>query len=222
MALDQIHVSEAVAQVRRRISLAGGDHVALIAVTKTFGPDAWLMAHAAGCDGVGENYAQEVLTKSEVVPRASRLPIHFIGQLQTNKIKQMADIVDVWQSVDRASVITEIAKRVGRPDVGLFIQVNTTDEDHKGGCRPGDLAQLVKQAMNAGLLVTGLMTVGPTDADPQRTRLAFSLLRTLADEHGLAHRSMGMTSDLEIAIEEGSTMVRVGSAIFGNRPSPQQ
>lgn len=220
--MDQLRVSEAVAHVRRRISSAGGNHVALIAVTKTFGPDAWAMAQVAGCDGVGENYAQEVLTKAEAVPRANRLPVHFIGQLQTNKIKQLADIVDVWQSVDRGSVITEIAKRVGRPDVGVFIQVNTTDEDKKGGCRPVDVAQLVKQAMNAGLLVNGLMTVGPTDADPQRTRSAFSLLRTLADEHGLAHRSMGMTGDLEIAIEEGSTMVRVGSAIFGNRPSRQQ
>lgn len=180
------------------------------------------MAQVAGCDGVGENYAQEVLTKADAVPRANRIPVHFIGQLQTNKIKQLAGIVDVWQSVDRASVITEIARRVDRPDIGLFIQVNTTDEDQKGGCSRSGLAQLVKQATNAGLLVNGLMTVGPTDADPQRTRSAFSLLRTLADEHGLAHRSMGMTSDLEIAIEEGSTMVRVGSAIFGNRPSPQQ
>ncbi len=180
------------------------------------------MAQVAGCDGVGENYAQEVLAKAGAVPRANRLPVHFIGQLQTNKIKQLADIVDVWQSVDRASVITEIAKRVRRPDVGLFIQVNTTDEDNKGGCSPAELAQLVKQATNVGLLVNGLMTVGPTDADPQRTRSAFSLLRTLADEHGLAHRSMGMTGDLEIAIEEGSTMVRVGSALFGNRPSRQQ
>jgi PLP dependent protein len=209
--LDQLRVSEAVAHVRRRILSAGGNHVALIAVTKTFGPDAWAMAQVAGCDGV-----------AGVVPPANRLPVHFIGQLQTNKIKQLADIVDVWQSVDRASVITEIAKRVGRPDVGLFIQVNTTDEDHKGGCSPAELAQLVKQATNVGLLVNGLMTVGPTDADPQRTRSAFSLLRTLADEHGLAHRSMGMTGDLEIAIEEGSTMVRVGSALFGNRPSRQQ
>lgn len=220
--MDQLRVSEAVAHVRRRILSAGGNHVALIAVTKTFGPDAWAMAHVAGCDGVGENYAQEVLAKAGAVPRANRLPVHFIGQLQTNKIKQLADIVDVWQSVDRASVITEIAKRVGRPDVGLFIQVNTTDEDHKGGCSPAELAQLVKQATNVGLLVNGLMTVGPTDADPQRARSAFALLRTLADEHGLAHRSMGMTGDLEIAIEEGSTMVRVGSALFGNRPSRQQ
>jgi pyridoxal phosphate enzyme (YggS family) len=220
--LDQLRISEAVAHVRSRISSAGGNGVALIAVTKTFGPDAWLLARAAGCDGVGENYAQEVLTKAEAVPRSNRPPVHFIGQLQTNKIKQLADIVDVWQSVDRASVITEIAKRVKRPDVGLFIQVNTTEEDHKGGCSPSDLAQLVKQAMDAGLLVNGLMTVGPTDADPLRTRSAFSLLRTLADEHGLKHRSMGMTGDLEIAIEEGSTMVRIGSAIFGNRPSPQQ
>ena len=102
MALDQLRISEAVAHVRSRISSAGGNGVALIAVTKTFGPDAWLMARAAGCDGVGENYAQEVLTKAEAVPRSNRLPVHFIGQLQTNKIKQLADIVDVWQSVDRA------------------------------------------------------------------------------------------------------------------------
>jgi pyridoxal phosphate enzyme (YggS family) len=220
--LDQRSVSEAVAALRNRITLAGGIDVALVGVTKTFGSEAWRFAKAAGCDAVGENYAQEVVQKAGEVALADRLPVHFIGQLQSNKIKQLVGIVDVWQSIDRLALLTEIAKRSTRSGTQVLLQVNVTGEDDKGGCTPEQVAELARAARDLGLEVLGLMAVGPTNEDPIVTRSAFRMLRMLVDEHELQQCSMGMTGDLEIAVEEGSTMVRVGSALFGNRPSPHR
>ena len=218
--MDQRSVSEAVASLRKRIANAGGVDVALVGVTKTFGSEAWRFAKVAGCDAVGENYAQEVVAKATEVALADRLPVHFIGQLQSNKIKQLAGIVDVWQSVDRLSLLTEIAKRSAQSTAQVFLQVNVTGEEGKGGCLPEEVGELSRAAQDLGIDVLGLMTVGPTNEDPVVTRTTFRTLRALANEHGLRQCSMGMTGDLEIAVEEGSTMVRVGSALFGNRPSP--
>jgi pyridoxal phosphate enzyme (YggS family) len=220
--LDQRSVSEAVAALRNRIAQAGGTDVALVGVTKTFGSQAWRFAKAAGCDAVGENYAQEVVQKAGEVALADRLPVHFIGQLQSNKIKQLVGIVDVWQSIDRLALLTEIAKRTPESDSQVLLQVNVTGEDEKGGCAPIQVGELSRAARDLGIEVLGLMAVGPTNEDPIVTRSAFRMLRTLVDEHGLQQCSMGMTGDLEIAVEEGSTMVRVGSALFGNRPSPHR
>jgi pyridoxal phosphate enzyme (YggS family) len=220
--LDQRSVSEAVAALRNRIAQAGGTNVALAGVSKTFGSDAWRFAKAAGCDAVGENYAQEVVQKAGEVALADRLPVHFIGQLQSNKIKQLVGLVNVWQSVDRLALLIEIAKRSILSGTQVLLQVNVTSEDEKGGCAPIQVAELSRAARDLGLEVLGLMAVGPTNEDPTVTRSAFRMLRTLVDEHGLQQCSMGMTGDLEIAVEEGSTMVRVGSALFGNRPSPHR
>ena len=220
--MDQRSVSEAVAALRNRITLAGGTDVALVAVTKTFGSDAWRFAKAAGCEAVGENYAQEVVHKAGEVALADRLPVHFIGQLQSNKIKQLVGIVDVWHSVDRIALLTEIAKRTPTTGSQVLLQVNVTGEDEKGGCTPAQVGELSRVAHELGIKVLGLMAVGPTSEDPVKTRSAFRVLRTLVDEQGVQHCSMGMTGDLEIAVEEGSTMVRVGSALFGNRPSPHR
>ena len=217
--MDQRSVSEAVASLRKRIANAGGVDVALVGVTKTFGAEAWRFAKVAGCDAIGENYAQEVVAKAAEVAWADRLPVHFIGQLQSNKIRQLAGIVDVWQSVDRLSLLTEIAKRSPQ-SAQVLLQVNVTGEEGKGGCLPAEVGELSRAAQDLGIDVLGLMTVGPTNEDPIVTRITFRTLRTLVNEHGLRQCSMGMTGDLEIAIEEGSTMVRVGSALFGNRPSP--
>ena len=220
--MDQRSVSEAVAALRNRIAQAGGTDVALVGVTKTFGSQAWRFAKAAGCDAVGENYAQEVVQKAGEVALADRLPVHFIGQLQSNKIKQLVGIVDVWQSIDRLALLTEIAKRTPESGSQVLLQVNVTGEDEKGGCAPAQVAELSRAARDLGIEVLGLMAVGPTNEDSIVTRSAFRMLRTLVDEHGLRQCSMGMTGDLEIAVEEGSTMVRVGSALFGNRPSPHR
>ena len=219
---NQALVATRVAELRERISRAGGVGVGIVAVTKTFGIDAWSEAKFAGCEAIGENYAQELIAKSQQVDRAERLPVHFIGQLQTNKIKSLFDIVDVWQSVDRASVVTELVKRqLARTSAGrceILVQVNTTSEIDKGGCEPTEVEALVQQARKGGLDVTGLMTVGPTDMDSGKTRAAFRLLKQMASDMGVEQLSMGMTADVEIAVEEGSTLVRVGTALFGQRP----
>jgi pyridoxal phosphate enzyme (YggS family) len=215
--IDESSVLGRLAQIHERIARAGGRDVAVIAVTKALPAEAWRVAAAVGCAAVGENYAQEVLAKAAEVPR--HLPVHFIGQIQTNKVRSISGIVDVWQSVDRESVIREIVKRapVGRLP-RMFVQVNTTGEEQKSGCAPRDAARLVELARQLGAVVDGAMTVGPTSGEPEATRHAFSLLRHVADDLGLRERSMGMTNDLEIAVEEGSTMVRIGTALFGQRP----
>lgn len=189
--------------------------VVLCAVTKGFGADAVTLAHRLGCDAVGENYAQETVAKIGETGSAHP-PVHFIGRLQTNKVKALAAVVDVWQSVDRPALVDEIAKRA--PGAKVFIQVNATGEPDKGGCAVSDTAALVERARAAGLSVLGLMTVGPTTPDPQRTRETFAAVRRLADELGLEGCSMGMSGDVDIALAEGTTLVRVGTALFGERP----
>ncbi len=217
-------INERVSEIRTRISNAGGKSVKLIAVTKTFDATAMTSAFASGCDAVGENYAQELIAKSEQVPKDQRLPVHFIGRLQSNKIRSLVNCVDVWQSVDRLSLIDEIAKRcltvnpvkLIKP-VQIMLQVNSTNEPDKGGCEPSDVEALYVKAQSLGLDVIGLMTVGPTQSDTTATRNAFRLVGKIAHELGLKELSMGMTADLEIAVEEGSTAVRIGSGLFGAR-----
>jgi pyridoxal phosphate enzyme (YggS family) len=217
-------LAERVSAIRARILNAGSQNVKLIAVTKTFDVTAMTSAFTTGCDAVGENYAQELIAKSEQVPKDQRLPVHFIGRLQSNKIKSLVNCVDVWQSVDRLSLIDEIAKRclVTNPlklvkPVQILLQVNSTNEPDKGGCEPSDVEALFVKAQSLGLEVIGLMTVGPTQSDTTATRKAFRLVAKIANELGLKELSMGMTADLEIAVEEGSTAVRIGSGLFGSR-----
>ena len=217
-------LTERVSAIRARILNAGGKNVKLIAVTKTFDATAMTSAFTTGCDAVGENYAQELIAKFEQVPENQRLPMHFIGRLQSNKIKSLTNCVDVWQSVDRLSLIDEIAKRclplipsTQASPPQIMLQVNSTNEPDKGGCEPGDVEALCTKALSLGLHVAGLMTVGPTVSDATATRNAFRLLSKIAKDLGLKELSMGMTGDLEIAVEEGSTAVRIGSGLFGAR-----
>ncbi|NBU60255.1 MAG: YggS family pyridoxal phosphate-dependent enzyme [Actinobacteria bacterium] len=220
-AIDASQVASRVAQIRERINRAGGKDVEVIAVTKTFDVSAMIAAFDAGVEGIGENYAQELISKIRDLPTIKKLPIHFIGRLQTNKVKSLVDTVDVWQTVDRPELIAEIAKRCVKTDSmarsTIMLQVNSTNETDKGGCQPNQVEQLLQFALSKGLEVLGLMTVGPTDGDPQRARVGFKLVRKLADDLGLSKCSMGMTGDLEIAVGEGATMIRVGSALFGPR-----
>ena len=217
-------LTERVSAIRARILNAGGKNVKLIAVTKTFDATAMTSAFTTGCDAVGENYAQELIAKFEQVPENQRLPVHFIGRLQSNKIKSLTNCVDVWQSVDRLSLIDEIAKRclplipsTQASPPQIMLQVNSTNEPDKGGCEPGDVEALCTKALSLGLHVAGLMTVGPTVSDATATRNAFRLVSEIAKDLGLKELSMGMTGDLEIAVEEGSTAVRIGSGLFGAR-----
>jgi PLP dependent protein len=207
-------VAERVVAVRARIRAAGGEHVRLVAVTKGFGSDAIAAARDGGVDAVGENYAQELLAKLDELT-GPRPEVHFIGRVQSRKVRALAGTVDLWQSIDRASLVDELARR--RPGARLLVQVNVSDEPAKGGCEPATTAALVDRARAAGLTVEGLMAVGRM-GPPALARPGFALLRRLVDDLGLRECSMGMTDDLEVAVQEGSTMVRVGTALFGLRP----
>lgn len=208
------NVHDIIAQIADHVRLRGGEHVSLVAVTKTRGWDAIDAAYACGCDAVGENYAQELRDKVE--GHNVSIPVHFIGAIQTNKIKLIADIVDVWQSVDRESVIDELVKRIAHPP-RVLLQVNTTGEESKSGCDPSGLESLRSYAESKGVVVEGFMTMGPTSEDRKETQQAFRALRHLVDAHGLRVCSMGMSGDYLMAVDEGSTMVRIGQAIFGPR-----
>ncbi len=201
------------AAVRDRIADAGGaGRVRLVAVTKGFGPDVVAAAVAAGVDDVAESYAQELVAKAAVVapPRW-----HFVGRLQANKVRALAGTVDLWQSVDRPRLVDELARRA--PGARVLVQVDVTGEPSKGGCPPDEAPALVERAAAAGLEPAGLMAVGPLGS-PEEARPGFRALVALADRLGLAERSMGMSADLEVAVQEGATMVRVGTALFGSRP----
>jgi uncharacterized pyridoxal phosphate-containing UPF0001 family protein len=165
---------------------------------------------------IGENYAQELVSKHEELSPAERERIewHFLGRLQRNKVRSLASIVSVWQSVDRVELIDEIARRA--PGAKVMIQLNLSQEPQKGGAPVPDGSALVGHARDKGLDVVGLMGVGST-GDPADSAPAFGELVALAKDLGLPERSIGMSDDLEVAVAQGSTMVRVGTGLFGAR-----
>ena len=211
--IDPQEVALRVQQIRSEIAHASSSPVAIIAVTKTFGHDAIRAAVIAECDAVGENYAQEVLAKVAEAP--IDLPVHFIGAIQSNKVRQLAPYISLWQGVDRLSVISELGKRA--PGAEILLQVNTTNEDTKSGVAPAEVESLLAAGQDAGLVVRGLMTIGPTSGDIAEAEKAFLSLRSLADSLHLAECSMGMSDDYLVAVACGSTMVRIGSRLFGPR-----
>ena len=213
--IDATLVGDRVAAVRQRIEAAGGVGVTLVAVTKGFGTDALDAVAAAGVADIGENYAQELLAKAPVVQRRG-LIVHFIGRLQTNKVRAIAPLVGWWQSVDRPAAAAEIAKRASGARV--LVEVNISGEAQKAGCDPTEADKIVAECARLGLDVRGLMAIGRA-GEPEDARQGFRLLRRLVDDLGLTVCSMGMSADLEVAVEEGATMVRVGSALFGERPA---
>lgn len=206
------------ARVHGRIEAAGGDPAALtiVGVTKGFGMDVVRLAAAAGIADLGENYTNELAAKMPAA-RALRLGVrwHFLGAVQRNKVRQVANGVWCWQGVDRVAAGEEIARRA--PGARVFVQVNVTGEAHRNGCAWDAAPALVGALRNLGLDVRGLMAVGPA-GDPEAARPLFRRLRELRDDLGLAELSMGMSDDLEVAVEEGATMLRLGTALFGPRP----
>ena len=212
-------VSEALAErygaLLARIERAGGRGVAVVAVTKSFGPWAIDAAASCGIGHIGESYAQECVAKLSEVAAEPRPQIHFVGRLQRNKVRALAGCVDLWQTVDRVELASEIARRA--PGSQVMIQVNLSGEPSKGGCAPRDAETLAAAASDAGLRLVGLMGIGP-QGPPEGARESFRSLRRTADSLGLPHCSMGMTDDLEVAVSEGATMVRVGRSLFGERP----
>ena len=209
-------LAERLHRVRTQIVDAGGSSVEILAVTKGHPVEVVEAAAAVGLTAVGENYAQELLAKFE--GRSFDLAVHFIGQLQTNKVRQIAALVAVYETVDRASLIVELAKRA--PGAHMLVQVNTSAEAAKGGCPPDEAELLVARASSAGLVVDGLMTVGPTVGGPEAARPGFRAVRGLCERFGLPVCTMGMSDDFLVAVQEGSTRVRLGSVLFGLRPVP--
>jgi len=211
-------VARRLAAVRDRIERAGGDPaaVSVVAVTKGFGPEAVRAAWAAGLTHVGENYAAELLAKRAALadgPPGGRW--HYLGAIQTNKVARLAPAVDCWQSVSRPVEGERIARAA--PGAEVLVQVACSGDPTRPGCAPEAVPALVGTLCTLGLAVVGLMAVAPPE--PEAARAAFRCVRALADRLGLAVRSMGMTEDLELAVREGSTMVRVGRALFGARPT---
>jgi hypothetical protein len=196
----------------RLLRISGG-RTRLRPVTKAFGPEAVLAVLAAGHRAVGENYAQELLAKHEAIGDRS-VEWHMIGTVQRNKVRRLVGPVAVWQTIDRPSLVSEVARR--SPGGRILVQVDCLGVPGRGGCPPDEVESLVVSALAAGLDVAGLMAVGAA-GDPAATRAVFRTVADLADDLELEERSMGMSDDLESAVEHGSTMVRIGRALFGER-----
>jgi hypothetical protein len=190
-------------------------HVTLVAVTKTVPPERVDEALAAGITVFGENKIQEAKAKIPAV--SSRARWHFIGHLQTNKARDAVELFDLIHSVDSLKLAGELnkcAERAGKTQP-ILLEVNMSGEASKFGVKPGDVPALVAEVSRFPRLeLRGLMTVPPFGRD---ARPFFRQLRQLRDEIGLRDLSMGMSHDYEIAIEEGATLIRLGTAIFGER-----
>jgi len=212
-------LDERLERLRARMAASSADPstVTLVAVTKGFGPDAVRAALASGLTAMGENYAKELVSKAgEVAGDPGPAPEwHFLGAVQRNKVARLAPLVSCWQAVCRVDEGRAIARH--RPGARVLVQVDVAGLPGRGGVPPGGVRDLVGSLRNEDLEVAGLMAVGPP-GPPEGSRRGFREVSRLADELALPVRSMGMTDDLEVALAEGSTMIRVGRALFGDRP----
>ena len=192
--------------------------VEVVAVSKLQPPEAIRAAYAAGARAFGENYAQELRDKAAALSDLPGIRWHAIGPLQTNKARYVARSAHVFHALDRREVAEELSRRRTGSPLLVYVEVNVAGEASKSGVAPGALGPLLQAVRPLpGLEVVGLMTMPPL-APPEEVRPLFRALAALAREHGLAGLSMGSTHDFEVAIEEGATAVRVGTAIFGERP----
>jgi pyridoxal phosphate enzyme (YggS family) len=224
MASAVTDISPSVSMVRARIERAARragrdpDDITLVAVSKTHPAAAILEAYRAGVRDFGENRVQEAVAKIEALREQGCTPHwHLIGHLQTNKVKVAVDLFDILHSVDSMRLAETIARHARGP-VAVLVEVNVAGESTKFGAAPESVPELVRSLRQLpNIDVRGLMTVAPRVDDPEDVRPIFRRLRRLGHELRLPELSMGMTDDFEVAIEEGSTLVRVGRAIFGPR-----
>lgn len=223
-------VAAALDRVRERIALAcqrsGREpgSVQLVAVSKGHSEELIRLAYGQGMRLFGENYAQELAEKAAALGDLPDIRWRFIGHLQRNKIKLVERARATVDTVDSSRLAEAISARAAQrgATVEVLIQVNIGEERQKSGCKPDEVPALI-DAVRAlpNVSLRGLMAVAPHFEDPEATRPIFAALRQLAEAHGLSELSMGMTHDLEQAVEEGSTMLRIGTAIFGPRPARQ-
>ena len=190
--------------------------IAVIAVSKRKPVEDIVAAYEAGQRDFGENYVQEFAAKSELLPPLDDARFHFIGKLQSNKAGKAAGLFSTIHTLD-SSKLTRRLDRFGKP-LEVFLEVKLSAEESKSGMDPGLLGAVLEDvAAASNLRLSGLMTMPPWNADPEHARPYFRQLRELAERHGIGGLSMGMSHDLEVAIEEGATHLRVGTAIFGPR-----
>ncbi|MEO8660960.1 MAG: YggS family pyridoxal phosphate-dependent enzyme [Bryobacteraceae bacterium] len=195
------------------------EEITLIAVTKIFPASAIRDAYELGLREFGENYVQEFEGKAPQLADLVGARFHLIGHLQSNKTRKAAELFQVVQTIDSAKLARRLNEVGQRMDV--FLEVKLSGEDAKAGAAPEELPALV-EAVRAqpNLNLRGLMTMPPWSDDPELPRPFFARLRELAGGLGLSDLSMGMSNDLETAIEEGATLIRVGTALFGKRKKP--
>jgi pyridoxal phosphate enzyme (YggS family) len=190
--------------------------IRLIAVTKVFPAAAIRDAYELGLRDFGENYVQEFEGKAPQITDLKDARMHLIGHLQSNKSRRASELFQVIQTVDSAKLARRLAE-TGR-HLEVMIEVKLSEEGSKSGAPPEDLTAIVDACRAAGnLKLLGLMTVPPWSEDAEESRPYFTRLRALAAQHDLHQLSMGMSNDMEVAIEEGATCVRVGTALFGKR-----
>ena len=213
---------ERLEQVEARIQTAAAragrarSEITLVAVTKKFPAEVIREAYDAGLRVFGENYVQEFEGKHPALADLTGAEFHLIGHLQSNKTRVALDLFQVIETVDSAKLARRLDQ--GERKLEVMIEVKLSHEESKAGAEPESLAGLIGEIRAcANLELTGLMTMPPWNDDPEITRPYFRRLAALAREHGLKKLSMGMSHDLEAAIEEGSTHVRVGTALFGPR-----
>ena len=220
-------LAERLAEVTGRITAAAANsgrnesEITLVAVSKTFSADVVAEAVAAGVTDLGENRAQELRDKVSALGPIARW--HFVGHLQSNKVRHVVGSCALIHSVDSAGVAEEIAGRAERSGLvqEALIEVNVSGEAAKHGVDPSELSGLLAHIGDLeGIHATGLMTIPPWPEDPEESRPFYKELAALARDHGLQRLSMGMTRDFEVAIAEGATLVRIGEAIFGARSRP--
>jgi len=213
---------ERLAAVRQRIGRAADRarrdpaQITLLAVTKLFPVKVIRDAYELGLREFGENYVQEFEGKAPELADLADARFHLIGHLQSNKSTKAAELFQVIQTVDSPKLARRL-NDAGR-QLEILLEVKLSDEEAKSGAAPAALAALIEAVRGCGnLRLLGLMTMPPWTEDPEASRPYFRRLRELAERHGLRQLSMGMSHDLEAAIEEGATCVRVGTALFGKR-----
>jgi pyridoxal phosphate enzyme (YggS family) len=219
--------------IRQRVARACGsigrspDEITIVAVAKTFPADHIRDAVRAGVHDIGENYVQELLRKRDMLA-GEDIRWHYVGHLQSNKVRHIVPWVTVIHAVDSVELAREIDRRAGQVGrlVDVLIEVNTTGESSKFGLSARDTPGFIRSLEGfEHLRLSGFMTIGPFLPDPEGSRPMFRALRILRDELAgtgqrnvdLRHLSMGMTGDFEVAIQEGATIIRIGTAIFGPR-----
>jgi pyridoxal phosphate enzyme (YggS family) len=209
-------------EVQRRIEQAAQragrrpEDITLIAVTKKFPASVIVEAYELGLRHFGENYVQEFEQKRPELPELSGATFHLIGHLQSNKTKKAADLFHAIDTIDTVRLANRLDQE-GKP-LEVMLEVKLSEEQAKSGAAPEALTEIIAAVRNTKhLRLTGLMTMPPWADDPEPSRPYFRRLRELAQQHGLEGLSMGMSHDLESAIEEGATHIRIGTALFGPR-----